>query len=78
MSRKNLPAEKPWKRPATVKEAREHVRRVFADTDWDADEQLRYLGTIDIFPERPHELTDDEVRAVIADFEKLRMINYAD
>lgn len=64
---------KPY-RPKTIGDAREIVRQVFERNKWDDDDRRRYFKMKSIDAERLDDLSGDELRVVIGDMEKAKMV----
>ena len=65
-------------RPISIDDYRRQAAGVYAANDWDHDEQIRHRSTLGVVPKRLEECTEDELRIILTDFEKDKMILYRD
>jgi hypothetical protein len=65
-------------RPKTREEMLKQVAGVYKANGWDDREQAYHMGTLGITPPSGTDLfTDDELRTILDDFEKAKMILYS-
>ena len=76
MAKSAVVPDLPIDRPKTIPQGREIIRRTLDEMPWDADEQARYFKIHGVEARTPAELTEDEVRQIVADMEASRMVNF--
>jgi len=70
---KGLSIDRPA-RPKTRGAAIATVQDVYRQTDWNADEQRRHQLTLGLEDKQLTERTNEEVKIILDDFEKSRMV----
>ena len=76
MAKAAVIAELKAARPVKIGDARVLIAQTLDEMPWDAGEQARYFEIHGVAARTPAELSEDEVRQIIADMESSRMVNF--
>ena len=74
----SLPPDKQIDRPKNLGEARAIITACFEENGWETDEQLRYLASVGVSGKTLSFLNVDELRAIIDDLSKAKMVLFKD